>query len=89
MLIPALSHSGTKEADLVLKVAQRLKTLIEKDPQFKVSITRVVDKNLSLPARVKMAEDQKADSFVSLHANAAADQRAKGVEFFPKQFTSR
>lgn len=75
-------YGGAKEADLVLKVAQKLKTLIEKDSQFKVSITRTQDRNLSLPARVKMAEQEKADLFVSLHANAASDQRAKGVEFF-------
>ncbi|WP_415062966.1 N-acetylmuramoyl-L-alanine amidase family protein [Bdellovibrio sp.] len=75
-------HGPAKEADLVLKVAQRLKTLLEQDTQFKVSLTRIQDKNISLPSRVKMAEDAKADLFVSLHANAASDQRAKGVEFF-------
>lgn len=75
-------HGPTKEADLVLKVAQHLKSLLEKDPQFKVSLTRTQDKNINLPARVAMAESAKADLFVSLHANAAEDKRAKGVEFF-------
>lgn len=75
-------HGPAKEADLVLKVSQRLKALLDKDESFKVTITRVQDKNISLPARVKIAEDAKADVFVSLHANAASDQRAKGVEFF-------
>lgn len=75
-------HGAAKEADLVLKVAQRLKTLLEKDTQFQVTLTRAQDRNISLPARVKMAETAKADLFVSLHANAASDQRAKGVEFF-------
>lgn len=71
-----------KEADLVLKVAQQLKKILESDPQFKVTITRTTDKNISLPQRVELAEKVKADLFVSLHANAADDQRAKGVEFF-------
>lgn len=75
-------HGPAKEADLVLKVAQKLKSLLDKDPSFKVTITRVNDKNISLPSRVKIAEEAKADIFVSLHANAASDQRAKGVEFF-------
>lgn len=75
-------HGAAKEADLVLQVAQQLKGLLEKDPQFQVSMTRTQDKNLSLPARVEMAEKAKADLFVSLHANAASDQRAKGIEFF-------
>ncbi len=75
-------YSGAKEADLVLKVAQRLKVLLDNDPSFKVSITRTTDRVVALPARVKMAEDAKAELFVSLHANAATDPRAKGVEFF-------
>lgn len=75
-------YGGSKEADLVLKVAQRLQSLLQQDSQFKVTMTRDQDRNLSLPARVQVAEDSKADLFVSLHANAAADQRARGVEFF-------
>lgn len=75
-------YSGAKEADLVLKVALKLNQLLAKDPQFKVTMTRTSDHQLSLPDRVKLAETSKADLFVSLHANAASDQRARGVEFF-------
>lgn len=75
-------YGAAKEADLVLRVAQRLQKILEKDPQFKVTMTRHQDRNLTLPARVELAETAKADLFVSLHANAASDQRAKGVEFF-------
>lgn len=75
-------HSNIKEADLVLKVANKLKLLLEKNEKFQVTLTRAADRNISLPERVKFAENTKADLFVSLHANAAADQRAKGVEFF-------
>lgn len=75
-------RGSAKEAELVLKVAQQLKKILEGDPQFKVTITRTTDKNISLPLRVQLAEKAKADIFVSLHANAAEDQRAKGVEFF-------
>ncbi len=75
-------HSNIKEADLVLKVANKLKILLEKNDKFQVTMTRAADRNISLPDRVKLAEGSKADLFVSLHANAASDQRAKGVEFF-------
>lgn len=75
-------YGAAKEADLVLKVAQRLKLLLEQDPEFQVSITRNSDRVVPLPARVKLAEQAKAELFVSLHANAASDARAKGVEFF-------
>lgn len=75
-------HGSAKESDLVLKVAQKVQNLLAKDSSFKVSMTRTKDQNLSLPTRVKMAESVKADLFVSLHANAASDQRARGVELF-------
>ena len=75
-------RDGTKEADLVLKIAHLLKAQLEKDSQFNVSLTRTTDTNLSLPSRVEMAEKIKADLFISLHANSANDRRAKGVEFF-------
>ncbi|MGZ3773131.1 MAG: N-acetylmuramoyl-L-alanine amidase family protein [Pseudobdellovibrionaceae bacterium] len=75
-------YGPAKESDLVLKVAEKLKELLEKNPQFKVSLTRNFNKGISLSNRVALAEQAKADIFVSLHANAAADQRAKGVELF-------
>lgn len=75
-------YGSAKEADLVLTIAQKLKSFLEKDPQFKVTLTRTANSSLSLSNRVAIAEQAKADIFISLHANAAADQRAKGVEFF-------
>lgn len=75
-------YGKTKESDLVLLVSQKLKILLEKNSDFKVSLTRINDVGLSLPARVKFAEERKADLFVSMHANAALDSRARGIEFF-------
>lgn len=75
-------YNSTKESELVLKVALKLKDLLAQNSDFNVSITRTRDNMLSLPERVKMAEGSKVDLFVSLHANAAVDQRARGVEFF-------
>ncbi|HWU44376.1 MAG TPA: N-acetylmuramoyl-L-alanine amidase [Bdellovibrio sp.] len=75
-------HGHIKEADLVLRVANKLKILLEKKNDFQISMTRSADRAVSLPDRVKFAETSKADLFVSLHANAASDKRARGVEFF-------
>jgi N-acetylmuramoyl-L-alanine amidase len=75
-------YGATKEADLVLKVAQKLKTILAQDENFKVTMSRTEDRNVPLPDRVKLAESVGADLFVSLHANAALDNRARGVEFF-------
>ena len=75
-------YGDAKESDIALKVSLQLKKLLEKDRDFKVSLTREADFNLSLEERVQKAEKQKADIFLSLHANASNDQRAKGVEFY-------
>jgi N-acetylmuramoyl-L-alanine amidase len=75
-------YNSTRESDLVLKVATKLKTLLTQNEDFQVSITRQRDQMISLSERVRLAETAKADLFVSLHANAALDPRAKGVEFF-------
>jgi len=75
-------RGSAKESDLVLKVAQKLRVLLEKDPRFTISMTRTQDHALTLAERVKLAQKADADLFVSLHANAADDPRARGVEFF-------
>lgn len=84
-------HGGTdtgavngkiKEAEIALKVSQELKTILDADPLFRGHLTRNSDKMLSLPERVAFAENIKAHLFLSVHANAANDSRAKGVEFY-------
>ncbi len=75
-------RGSTKEADLVLRVAKELQKKLQENTNFQVSMTRETDNMISLPHRVQKAEEAKADLFVSLHANAAGDSRAQGVEFF-------
>lgn len=84
-------HGGTdtgavrgkaREAEIALKVGTYLKTLLEQDSNYQASLTRTTDKNLSLQERVELAEELKADLFLSIHANAASDRRARGVEFY-------
>lgn len=76
-------YGKAREADIVLKVAVALKELMaQENSGFEASLTRTNDRNLSLPARVSVAEKQNVDLFVSIHANASKDQRARGVEFY-------
>lgn len=76
------SHLGVKEKDLVLQVAERLKTLLEKDPQFNTQVTRTADQQVSLKDRVHKAEEAKSDLFVSLHVNSNPDARVRGAELY-------
>lgn len=84
-------HGGTdagavrgkaREADIALHVAEALQALVNQDEVFHASLTRKGDGALSLNERVQIAEKQKADLFLSIHANAASDRRARGVEFY-------
>lgn len=67
------------EKDEVLLVALRLKRQLE-SVGYTVALTRSNDTFIELPDRPTIARKWKADLFVSLHMNAAADTGACGIE---------
>jgi N-acetylmuramoyl-L-alanine amidase len=62
---------GTKEKDVTLAVARRLKTALESRLGVRVVLTRDDDRSMPLDARIAVANNGKADVFISLHANAS------------------
>jgi len=78
----AVGSGGLKEKDVVLAVAKELASLLEKEPGVKVYLTRDKDRFLLLDKRTEMANQIRGDIFISIHANAAFNQRATGVETF-------
>jgi len=75
------SH-GTIEKDITLSVARRLRTLIESRLGLRVFLTRDDDRTMSLDDRSAYANSQKADVFISVHANAAVRPAMKGAEVY-------
>jgi N-acetylmuramoyl-L-alanine amidase len=75
-------YGVAKEAVITLQVAQQLKALLEKSQEFTATLTRTQDAAISLQERVRRAEQEKAELFISIHANASPDKRARGVEFY-------
>lgn len=75
-------RGNVEESQIVLNVAKKLNALLASDPNFQTNLTRETDKILSLAERVKIADSFGADLLVSLHANAAPDRRAQGIEVF-------
>ncbi|MEK4025544.1 N-acetylmuramoyl-L-alanine amidase family protein [Sporosarcina sp. FSL W7-1283] len=71
----------TNEKDNVLKVALRLKTLLEQAGHT-VKLTRSTDVYLTLSQRAKLANQWRADFFISLHNNSAKNKQASGFETF-------
>ncbi len=78
----AVGRSGTKEKDVVLKIAKELAKLIRKDKQFKVIMTRDRDKLVSLDERARIANNAGADLFISIHANANPKRSVRGWNVF-------
>ncbi len=78
-----IGPTGLMEKDLCLDVALRLGKLIEqKLPGADVVYTRSDDTFIPLEERTHIANDAKADLFVSIHANSSPDHGARGVETY-------
>ena len=81
----AIGRSGTKEKNVVLDIAKRLKRKLE-EKNFVVFMTRNSDKFISLEERTHMASRAKGDLFVSIHANANRSRSLSGTEvYYPRE----
>jgi N-acetylmuramoyl-L-alanine amidase len=71
---------GAKEKDLTLQVAQKLKATIESRLGLRVLLTREGDENVPYDRRTAIANNNKADVFFSLHANASLRPSVRGAQ---------
>lgn len=77
----AIGPSGLKEKDLALDMARRLAAILKADG-FEVVLTREGDDGPTLDQRAEIANVQRADVFLSLHANASRSSKARGAETY-------
>ena len=78
----AIGATGTREKDIVLAVAKRLKAKLEALPNTRVMLTRDGDYFVPLGKRVEKARKVQADLFVSIHADAFTVPTARGSSVF-------
>jgi len=78
----AIGRKGTREKDVTLAVAKKMKTLINREPGYKAILTRNRDQFVILRNRVKKARDNRADLFISLHADSFRSPRAEGASVY-------
>jgi N-acetylmuramoyl-L-alanine amidase len=83
-----IGPNGLMEKDLVLDVGRRLGKLLETRLGADVVFTRSDDTFVPLETRTAIANQEQADLFVSIHANASSDPDARGVETYYLNFTS-
>ena len=78
----AVGSRGTREKDIVLAIAKRLKFKLEEQPNIRVMLTRDGDYFVPLGTRVDKARKVQADLFVSIHADAFMLPSARGSSVF-------
>ncbi len=78
----ALGSAGTREKDVVLAIARKLAVQVNKEPGMRAVLVRDGDHFIRLRDRMKKAREQRADLFVSIHADAFRDRSARGSSVF-------
>lgn len=84
----AVGVNGLMEKDIVLKVAKIIKQKIEESLSCDVILTRDKDIFLPLEERTAIANTKECDLFVSIHANAAPNKDARGIETYFLNFAT-
>jgi N-acetylmuramoyl-L-alanine amidase len=78
----AIGSAGTKEKEIVMDIALRLRDQLMQSGGYKVLLTRETDTFISLADRVKFSNTHKADLFISLHINALPQKQFNVTETF-------
>ncbi len=83
-----LDGAGLQEKDLTLDISLKLRDLILASTKLEVIMTRETDILVPLETRTVVANQRRADIFVSIHINAFPDKRRMGIETFYLNFSS-
>jgi N-acetylmuramoyl-L-alanine amidase len=78
----AIGARGTREKDIVLSIARKLESLVRKERGMRPVMIRKGDYYLGLRKRSAMARKHKADLFISIHADANKNRRARGSSVY-------
>jgi N-acetylmuramoyl-L-alanine amidase len=78
----AIGRGGTREKDVTLAIARRLKAHIDHEPGMRAVLTRNSDHFVILRDRIQRARADQADMFVSVHADAVRDRTVAGSSIY-------
>lgn len=78
----AIGPGGTREKDIVLQIAHRLRERINAQPNMRAYLTRDSDFFVPLGVRVQKARRVQADLFISIHADSFFTARPQGASVF-------
>ncbi len=86
--VGAEGRNGLFEKDLVLSIARRLRELLQERLGLQVILTRDGDRDLALDERTALANNNKADLFISIHADASPSRDATGSSVYFLSYSS-
>lgn len=78
----SIGPTGLREKEVTLDLSRKLKRILEREQGYEVRLTREGDSFLSLKARTGVANNFKADLFISIHVNGVPVINARGSETF-------
>jgi N-acetylmuramoyl-L-alanine amidase len=78
----AVGPTGLLEKKVTFEIGKRLMQELEKVPGIEVVMTRYGDENVPLTERVSLANQTRADLFISIHANGNRNRSFRGLETF-------
>ncbi len=84
---PGCMGKSSQEKDIVLDVAQSLKKMLVEKGGLNVILTRESDIFVPLEDRTVIANQKRADLFVSIHANASRNRKRTGIEAYYLNFS--
>lgn len=84
----AIGKRGLEEKDVVLDISKKLRTLIKREMDIEVILTRDSDIFIPLHERTAIANMKEADLFLSIHTNASPNRNARGVETYLLNYTT-
>ncbi len=81
-----IGKAGTYEKDIVLDICTRLKKLLLQNKGLEIILTRETDFFVPLDNRAAIANEKKADIFISVHANSYPNRKRAGIETYYLNF---
>lgn len=78
----AIGKMGTRESDITLDIARRLRDRLKKHGRFHIIMTRDQDIKVSLKKRIELAHSEKADLFISIHVNYLPSDQKNIIETY-------
>jgi N-acetylmuramoyl-L-alanine amidase len=80
--VGATSVTGGYEKEITLAIARETARILRQRGRVRVKLTRDDDRFIPLGGRVRIARDARADLFISIHADAAANENARGASVY-------